>query len=145
MTINTPAGRRGTVSEPPGGRVANATAEQGARIATNAMAYPLFGYDLQNTIQWGIPNLTPQDTPQQRIQEMKNWEGRLTQKHIDYVYILALTGRTDTAQVSEGERYDAIFRWASNRPDVFIPMFQSGRELLYRLASSSHVMADDGR
>ena len=125
--------------------IGNATAEHGARIAYNVKVYPLFGYDLQNTLLSLMPDLTRQDTPEERDRRLRAWETHLVRARVDYVYVFAL-GPASAEPISEGERFDIVAEWADSRPEMFISIFQSGRELVYRLKTSSHIMSDvDGR
>ena len=69
--------------------LANATAHHGARIACNYVLYPIFGYDLMNTPVVLMPNITSQDTQEERQRQLEIWEGQLHLLQFDYVYIMA--------------------------------------------------------
>ena len=49
-----------------------------------------FGYDLMNTPVVLMPDITPQDTQEERQRQLEIWEGQLHRSQIDYLYIFAI-------------------------------------------------------
>ena len=120
--------------------LANATADHGARIACNRVFYPIFGYDLMNTPVQLMPDVTPQDTQEERQRQLEIWEDQLHQSQIDYLYLFAI-GPSQTDQISQHDLYDILETWMAERSGVYTRIFKNDRELVYRLNSSTHIMS----
>ena len=121
--------------------LANATADHGARIACNTVFYPVFGYDLKNTPVVLMPDITRQDTQEERQRQLEIWEGQLHRSEIDYLYIFAI-GPSLADEISHHDRYDILEAWMAGRPEIYLLIFKSGRELVYRLNCPSHIMSN---
>ena len=131
--------------------VANLTADKGARIAFNVGPYPLYGYDLQNRLFPLAPPMTYDDTPEDRLGRLTDWQTTLGERHIDYVYVFALGWRPPgivnsltpeelrrrpapvAIHLSESERFDVLTEWMKTHPNFFSPRFISGREAVFAL------------
>lgn len=131
--------------------VANLTADAGARIAFNVGPYPLYGYDLQNRLFPLAPPMTYDDTSEDRVRGLMDWQKTLRERQIDYVYVFALGWRppgivnnltpeelrrrpaSGAVHLSENERFDVLTEWMTTHPEVFSLRFLSGREAVFAL------------
>lgn len=141
--------------------VADLTAAKGARIAFNVGPYPLYGYDLQNRLFPLAPRMTYDDTPEERLNGLTDWQVALRERQIDYVYVLALGWRPPgivnsltpdelrrrpspaAIHLSENERFDVLTEWMKTHPDLFSLRFISSREAVFALSQPRPVETGD--
>ncbi len=113
------------------GFVGELTTRQGARITYNTAPYPIFGYDLKNTLVHVMPNISSLQSPETTRSELVKWEVAIQQQDIDLVYLLAI-GRDARGRVDNVEwRFDTITEWMQSRPAVYKPVFTGGRESVF--------------
>jgi hypothetical protein len=111
--------------------VANLTTGKEARITYNTAPYPIFGYDLKNTLVHVMPKITSLQSPEITQSELMNWEMELQQQNIDLVYLLAI-GWDFKGRVNDIEwRFDTITEWMKSRPTIYKPVFTGGRESVF--------------
>jgi hypothetical protein len=118
--------------------VARLTADRGARIAYNLGPYPLFGYDLQNTLIRHVPDFTRADTPEEQTRKLRAWEADLIRQRIDYVYLFAANVGNPNV-FPENDRFDLLTAWMAARPHRYTPEFLSHRESLFTVRGEAYT------